>query len=444
MRDTKRVTKRLTLATVAVGFLLFGRAGSATPPNHCAPGALDASLGRCACPAGYSATAAGSPRCVPDFHPPGAPPSTSVGHVEQISLGTDFSCARLSDGTVKCWGASDHGQVADGMTGGFVPPGHPNDRHQPMLIRGLSHVTQIAVGGHHACALLADGTAKCWGENAEGQLGDGTTQWRLAPTPVVALDHVVQLAAGYRHTCARLESGTIKCWGYNLYGQVGDGTTTDATRPALVPNLTNVAQVAAGSLHTCVRMSDATVRCWGSNQAGQLGDGTVATAAEEQGRCGAGPRTPTSCPPVPHPVPTPVPGLANVVELALGSGPSVSSCARLTDGTVSCWGAWSATNVPVSLGGVVGAGGSSGSLTPTPMTGVTSAASVAVGPAHACARLANGTVTCWGNNTFGQLGDGTVSSRPTPARVPILTGVTQVAAGGLHTCAVMAGGSLSC
>lgn len=133
---------------------------------------------------------------------------------------------------------------------------------------------QITAGKYHTCALLEDETVRCWGYNAYGQLGDGSTTDSTTPVPVSGLSGAAQIAAGTNHTCALLEDGTARCWGQNNNGQLGDGSTVHRTTPVAVIGLSGATQVAAGINHTCAVLEDGTVLCWGGNHNGQLGDGT--------------------------------------------------------------------------------------------------------------------------------------------------------------------------
>src|SRR5207237_3526833 len=148
-----------------------------------------------------------------------------------VSAGSTHSCALLADGTAKCWGLNGSGQLGNNTT---------TNASTPVVVSGLgagTNVVAVSAGGNHTCALLGDGTAKCWGANAFGQLGNGTTTNSSTPVVVTGLAGAVALSAGENHTCALLAGGTAKCWGANAFGQVGNGTTTHSSTPAVVTGL---------------------------------------------------------------------------------------------------------------------------------------------------------------------------------------------------------------
>jgi alpha-tubulin suppressor-like RCC1 family protein len=143
----------------------------------------------------------------------------------------------------------------------------------------------VAVGEGHYLALTSDGRVWTWGDNATGQLGDGTTTGRDTPAAVPGLSGIVAIAAGgagnlaggmsLGHSLALKSDGTLWVWGSNAAGQLGDGTKTNRLSPVQVPGLSNVAGIAGGGLHSAAYLSDGSLWTWGNNQHGQLGDGST-------------------------------------------------------------------------------------------------------------------------------------------------------------------------
>jgi alpha-tubulin suppressor-like RCC1 family protein len=189
--------------------------------------------------------------------------------VAEVALGAYHSCARKQDGTLWCWGNNAYGQLGDGTTA---------SKSTPVEVTAFgTTVVDVALGDFHSCARKQDGTLWCWGYNVYGQLGNGATVNKSSPVELTALGTtVVDVALGRDHTCARKQDGTLRCWGNNYSGQLGDGTTADKSSPVEVTALgTTVIDVALGGYHSCALKPGATLWCWGSNNSGQLGDGTT-------------------------------------------------------------------------------------------------------------------------------------------------------------------------
>jgi alpha-tubulin suppressor-like RCC1 family protein len=186
-----------------------------------------------------------------------------------ITGGNTHTCAALLNGTSKCWG-----------TGAALGIGSTGTQTTPQTLSGLDGVFSIDAGVAHTCAVVTTstlwGALRCWGANTDGQLGDGSTTQRTSPVASSGLDYADTVTSGFRHTCALISTNTApRCWGDNAGGQLGDGTTTDRTVPTAVTGVTDAVAIAAGEYHTCAIRGVGVLNCWGSNLYGQLGDSTT-------------------------------------------------------------------------------------------------------------------------------------------------------------------------
>jgi alpha-tubulin suppressor-like RCC1 family protein len=193
-----------------------------------------------------------------------------IGPSMDVDTGGSATCVVVDPtGDVWCWGDNEHGQLGDGTTTASFTPIRAN----------ITDVVDVAAGGGRmgdqtaamACAIKRDRTLWCWGDNAYGQLGDGTTIDRPEPVEVIGVTDPVAVTIGRTHVCTLEAAGTARCWGGNDRGQLGDGTLTNSALPVAVSGLTDVVHLAAGGWHTCAALRTGEVACWGSNSSNQLG-----------------------------------------------------------------------------------------------------------------------------------------------------------------------------
>jgi alpha-tubulin suppressor-like RCC1 family protein len=314
----------------------------------------------------------------------GLPYSGNTSNTPAISMcqGDFFTCALLVNGQVDCWGDNSYGQTGNGVVGGLAVS-------MPNPVTMLGTALQITCGGYHACALIDDGTLRCWGRNTYGELGDGSTTTTGTPQTVSSLGWATQVAAGGYHTCA-ISGGSAYCWGYNAWGQLGNSAyPSGSSTPVAVSSLGgNLRSLGIGYGHSCALSGNGTASCWGLNNAGQLGDGNTGTNAT-----------------------TPVSVSNGFAWAAIGGG-EFHTCGLTAAGLVQCWGnavdgelgdnSTTPTDVPPDAGtGVQLDGGAV----------VTSAAALGFGLEGACALRTDGTVYCWGDNSYGEDGNGTATTQ---------------------------------
>jgi len=331
-----------------------------------------------------------------------------LSNIKAIDIGELHTCALTNSGAVKCWGENENGQLGDGTT---------SDRFTPVNVVGLSSgISAISAGARFTCALTIEGGVKCWGNNSYGQLGDGATVDRHTPVDVIGLSGpIIAITAGYTYVCALTVDHMVQCWGRNNTGQVGESTYTNQPTPVNISGFTSeVIAISTGAGHTCALTSEGGVQCWGYNHFGQLGDDTTTDRS----------------------TPADVFGLTSGV-IAISTG-WWHTCALTSAGGAMCWG--------YNRKGQLGNGQNTHSSRPIAVSGLTSGiATISGGHFHTCAVTSAGGMKCWGLNHWGELGDGTRTDRNMPVDVVGLTsGVGAVASGNYHTCAITIAGGVKC
>lgn len=350
------------------------------------------------------------------------PTGTIVAGWGQMAAGFGHSCMVVNS-KAYCVGQNAYGQVGDGST-------TTRTALTQVVVSGeLSGkiVSMVGAGAYHSC-VVADGRLYCWGRNTYGQLGDGSTTDSPVPIEVnmagvLSGKTVTALAMGSYHTCV-LASGDPVCWGLNNYGQLGNGNTTNSSVPTAV-NTAGVLSgktetaISAGVNHTCAVASGAAY-CWGRGGNGQLGlNNTTNYANPQTVLASSGP-------------------LFGKTVTAISAG-EYHTCA-VASNTASCWGyngngqlgdnSTTQRLIPVD---VYASGALSGrSVTAIDTSGYTR---------HTCA-VASGAVYCWGRNDYGQTGDGTTVQKIVPTAVStagVLSGktISNIQAGGYVNCTVV-------
>jgi hypothetical protein len=325
----------------------------------------------------------------------------------------------------------------------------------------------IAVGWSTSCALIEGGTVECWGYGEDGELGNGAFADSVAPVTVPGVRDAVALGTGGYARCARLRGGDVVCWGDNAYGEIQRPPTPGRgaiSMPLALPQWKSAKEIHGTWQQTCALLADASVACTGTSPAGTRGAswtipsvvGSTAIALWTAGGCALAPDATVWCwgdddegqlgnDTASLDYTSTAVRVSNLVGVtAIASGDSGFTCALLADGTVSCWGADSTGQLGSGPYMCTGGNGGSCSHVPVAVSGLHDVTAIAAGASFACAVLAAGGVACWGDNGNGELGNGTTDTVFSPVAVPGLAGVTAISASGFHACALLQGGTVAC
>ncbi|TVP86104.1 MAG: hypothetical protein EA375_02250 [Acholeplasmataceae bacterium] len=349
----------------------------------------------------------------------------------QVSLNGSHSAVLTSLGRIFTWGYNAFGQLGDGTTEHRYTPIEITSQFGLVIDETIIHV---ALGGFHSTVLTSAGRVFTWGRNSSGQLGDGTTTDRHAPTDIthqfglVVDESIIQISLGTRHSAASTSAGRVFTWGNNVYFELGDGTWTHRNTPTDITagfglsGGETIIQVSLGFRHSAALTSEGRVFTWGDNGAGSLGDGTNTDRI----------------------VPTEITAHFNlelnemIIRISMGNG---HSSALTSDGRLFMWG--------YNPSGQLGIGTTTNINIPTEVAGhlILQAGEtfiqISLGDFHSAALTSTGRLFTWGWNNSGQLGNGTTTdnfaSNPLPIDITSnldLLGhetVVQVVLGGSHS-----------
>ncbi len=375
-----------------------------------------------------------------------------------LSSGAFHTCAILDDGTVKCWGDNSAGQLGYGDTANRGDAlGEMGDDLPTVDLGTARTATALAAGALHTCALLDNGTVKCWGDNSNGQLGYGDTADRGDGPgemgdnlPTVALGTgrtATAIMGGNVQTCAILDTGALKCWGYGQLGELGSGSSIirgdgpgemgDSMPIVQLGTGRTATAVTIGDFHVCAILDNSNVKCWGASSNGQLGYGDTAVRGDGPGEMGDS---------------LPIVNLGTGRTAIAVTAGEHHTCAVLDDNTVKCWGKSDAGQLGYGTTNDRGDGaGEMGNSLPTVDLGIGRTAgaisSGSVASNHTCVLLDTTAVKCWGDGAFGQLGYGDVNDRGDSGAemgdsLPAVNlgaghAVRAVTTGAYHTCALL-------
>jgi alpha-tubulin suppressor-like RCC1 family protein len=344
----------------------------------------------------------------------------------QLAAGSEVTCALLSDKTIRCWGKNRYGKLGLGYTD------EARVETKPVTVPGLGNIRSVFVDAFRICALTNDSTAYCWGSNDYETIvidPNGQTPNFFSPR-LLEEKNFFDLGLGSDHLCSIGTGASLRCRGRRQSGRLGDNSTTGQSGQfvSVIGFEGQARSVRAGTNHTCALSEAGEVFCWGFNSSGQLGQGadreSSAVAVKAKGNA------------------------VNVAQLVIGN---TSTCALRADSSIVCWG----DNYDGNLGRGYYEQLSSEPGTPDFVVGLSGVSQIDSNFNHSCALKRDGSLWCWGGNSFGQLGNdcsaapcevnpalGRTASH-TPMLVP-LNGVQSVASGNGHTCALTNDSAVYC
>lgn len=328
----------------------------------------------------------------------------SGGYSSENGYGHGFTCAVTKIGNVFCWGRNTAGQTGQSSL---------HDNFAPLPVGGLIETTHIASGSAHSCA-ISRSKIFCWGDNTAGQLGQSQSGGISAtPIEVPGISNPKLLSSGLSHNCVTTLKNEVFCWG---------GNRSAPLKVAEFPTEYEIISITSGRSHNCVLLKGGNVYCWGENKSGQLGDGTYISSD--------------------IPVKVLLPFTSGATSIDAGAD---HTCATGNNGAISCWG----SNEDFQLGHM-----ETSLSTPRFSTEINNAIHTSAAGfyllftpiSYTCALISenNGSIKCWGNNSLNQSGSSTTQNHAIPNTIKGLTGVTKISSGDSHSCVVYSDGTTSC
>jgi alpha-tubulin suppressor-like RCC1 family protein len=350
-----------------------------------------------------------------------APITPSGLEFASVSAGIEHTCGLTTSGAAYCWGNNAEGQLGNGTR---------VTSWSPVAVAGGLTFTSLNAGGNHTCGVTTAGVGFCWGYNEYGQLGDGTTGSSVVPVAVAGGHTFRTLSLASWRTCGVTTGSAAYCWGYDYDQAADDGSFSSVLVPALVPGGLSFGSVSVSDSHVCGVTTIGDAYCWGPNYVGELGV-DPALGPRECADLDWGGFYPCSL--------SPVRVMSGGIRFNAASAGSGFSCGIASTGGAYCWG----SNLDWQLGN----GTPTAGWSPRPVAGGLAFASVSSGDGFACGVVTDGRAYCWGSNEEGDLGVGAAANiYKTSTPVAVAGGLTFriVSAGDSHACGVTTAGAVYC